>query len=58
MIDKKEHKEILAEYDALISQAWGEVKDEGLAIKHDPALARDLEWLRDSYLKLAKEKGL
>jgi len=58
MIDKKEHEKILAEYDALISQAWGEIKGEGLSVKHDPALARDLEWLRDSYLELAKKNGL
>jgi len=52
MIDKKEHTKIMAEYDALIAQAWGEVEGEGSAVKHDPALARNLEWLRDSYLAL------
>ncbi len=47
---EKEHQEVLAEFNAMISQAWGET--EGYSVSHDPALARNLEWLRDSYLEL------
>lgn len=47
---EKEHKEIMAEYEALIDAAW-EVTP-GSSIIQDPALARNLEWLRDSYLEL------
>ena len=38
---------VIKELNAYIDQAWGQV--EGIAIKHDPALARDLEWIRDCY---------
>lgn len=49
-ISQKEHEKIIKEYDALIGQAWGEIKFEGQSVKHDPALARTLEWLKESYL--------
>jgi|ERR1035437_1259355 hypothetical protein len=52
-MNKKEHKAVLAEFDAMISQARGETK--GFSIKHDPALARNLEWLEHSYLELIAE---
>ena len=41
------------ELNAYIDQAWGIEKfvgeKEGFSIKHDPALARNLEWIRDCY---------
>jgi hypothetical protein len=61
MISEKEHKEILLEFNALIKLAWGEYKHpderEFSSVKHDPALARNLEWLRDSYVYLAEQLG-
>jgi len=50
MITKIEHRRILEEYNALISYASG--KYQGISILHDPSLARNLEWLRDSYVEL------
>lgn len=62
MIDQREHKEILAEFNALIDLAWGKWKipseRESSSVKYDPALGRNLEWLRDSYLELAEKCGL
>jgi hypothetical protein len=52
-MDEKEHKEILDEFNAMISHADG--KTESISIRKDPALSRNLEWLRDSYLELYKE---
>ena len=40
------------ELNALIKQAWGEDTHEGCAIKCDPALARNLEWIRSCYESL------
>lgn len=42
------NKKILEELDALIEQAWGK-GHEGCAIKHDPALGRTLEWIKESF---------
>lgn len=39
--------EVLTELDWMIKAAWGELKFEGCSVKHDPALARDLESIRD-----------
>jgi len=43
---------VLMELNALIKQAWGEDTHEGCAIKCDPALARNLEWIRSCYESL------
>ena len=47
---ESEHKEVMSEFKALIEAASGEC--DGISIKHDPSLARNFEWLRDSYLEL------
>jgi len=44
---EKENREILKEYYFMIEAAW----------EKDPALARNLEGLRDSYVELAKKCG-
>jgi hypothetical protein len=43
-------KELLAELDAMIAQAWGE--QEGLSVRHDPALARNLECIKEDMEEL------
>ncbi len=49
---------VVIELNALIDQAWGKEKfigeKEGFSIKMDPALARNLEWIRDCYAVLYK----
>lgn len=51
MSDKS--SKVIKELNAYIDQAWGQ--SEGTAIKHDPALARNLEWIRDCYEALYKD---
>ena len=50
---------VLKELDAYIDQAWGNEKfvgeKEGFSIKQDPALARNLEWIRSCYEELYKD---
>ncbi len=56
-MDAKNSK-VLEELDAYINQAWGIEKfvgeKDGFSIKCDPALARNLEWIRDCYKQLYK----
>lgn len=47
------NSKVLKELNAYIEQAWKST--EGSSIRHDPALARDLEWIRDCYEFLYKE---
>ena len=44
--------EAIEEFNALISSAWGEGDREIASCRHDPALARNLECLRDDHHNL------
>ncbi len=54
-----ETSKVIKELNALIEQAWGIEKfpgeKEGFSIKCDPALARNLEWIRDCYKALYED---
>lgn len=52
IIEKQEHKNILAEFEAYIALAGGDIKHEFQSVKCDQELRRNLEWLRDCYLEL------
>ena len=45
---------VMRELTAYIEQAWGH-GTEGASVRHDPALARNLEWIRDCYEALYKD---
>jgi hypothetical protein len=55
------NSKVLKELNAYIDQAWGKEKfpgeKDGFSIKHDPALARNLEWIRDCYEELYGRVG-